>query len=96
MKKVLFLLLACVALSGCDSGVDDRQDEAIARLRHEVDLAHEWIGELREVNRKLEFAIHCQKRICEWKHDHERLSITRMLDEAIDKCRESEPVDIRD
>ena len=33
MQKVLFTLLICLFFAGCDSGVDDRQDETIAYNR---------------------------------------------------------------
>ena len=120
MKIITLLLLCCLFISGCDHAPDNRQlSESIVRLQNEVDLAHEWIVELREENRNLkwrhrigaitrkleyEYLINNQHEcmvehehhefLLRWKpKDHERLSITRMLDEAIDKCKSSKRPD---
>lgn len=62
MKKILYLSLACLFLVGCGRDPDNRQlSESIVRLQNEVDLAHEWIRELRKENNKLKFAMRVQK-----------------------------------
>ena len=134
MKKVLFTVLICLFLAGCDSAADHRQlSESIVRLQNDVDLAHEWLRDLREENRKLRWRLRIGEITREWQNEQlieqepvisrpfeltiqlsqqptteqlidaalvlckpseqERQSITRMLDEAIDKCKSSKRPD---
>ncbi len=70
MKTVTVLLLCCVLVSGCDSGVDDRQDETIAKLQEDLRHTGTYIGNLIAETNDLKQQIHNQKRIREWQHEY--------------------------